>query len=113
MRGDELARDGVVLADDLDQLLRLRGLGECGEPTQVEVRDDEIGSVSGEELLSFRACDQLRDLRRDEAGELGALALHGFEQPGIRDRNRCLIGERLDEGDVLLRVRFRLLAHHA
>jgi hypothetical protein len=42
------------------------------------------------------------DLRRDEAGQLRPLPLDGSDQLRVRDRDRRLVGERLDELDLLV-----------
>ena len=99
---DELARRRVVLADDVDQLLGLCGLGESGEPAQVEVGDRDVRTVSGEKLLSLLARDELGNAGREEASQLRALALDRLQEPGVRDRNRSLVRERLRESHVLV-----------
>ena len=61
--------------------------------------------------LAVVAREQLGDLRRDEARELGALSLDPLEQPRVRDRYRRLVGEGLHELDVLVEKRLGLDAH--
>ena len=39
VREDQLARDGVIRADDIDQFLRFGRLHETGEPAKIEVDD--------------------------------------------------------------------------
>ena len=55
--------------------------------------------------------DQVRDLRRHEARELRALALDCVEEPGVGERDGGLVGEGLNEGDVVVGERPRLTAH--
>jgi hypothetical protein len=102
VRRDEVAERAVVLAQDVEQILGRSRLGEGGETAQVAKQARDVRAVPGQQLLALCARDQLRDLRRDEAGELGPLALDRVEQARVRDRDRGLIGERLDERDVLV-----------
>ena len=69
--------------------------------------------MAGEKPLAVCARDELGHLRREEACQLRALPFHGFEQAGVRDRDRRLVGERLDERDLLLGERLRLCTRHA
>src|SRR5213075_2975305 len=55
-----------------------------------------------QKLLSVLRGNELRHLRREEAGELTTLALDGVDQPRIGDRDRRLLGKELDKLDVVL-----------
>ena len=59
--------------------------------SQNERRD--LAPVAGQELLAIVAGRQRRDLRRQEAGELGALSLDGLEQARVVDADGSLVGE--------------------
>ena len=99
---DEHADGSVVLAQHLDQVLRRSRLRERGEVAQVGEEARDVGAVPGEDLLAVGRRDQRGDLWRDEAGELRPLPLHRFEQTRVRDRDGGLVGERLDEVDLVL-----------
>ena len=58
----KLPRRTVVLADDGDELLGLGGLGEGGEPAEVEVDHGDVGTVPREEVRAFVAGDERRDV---------------------------------------------------
>jgi hypothetical protein len=98
----ELACSGVILGKNVDELLRLGCLRKGRESAEVEVHDCDVGAMAGQDLPAVLARDELSDLGRNEAGELGALPLDRFEEPRVRDRDRGLVGERLGEGDVLV-----------
>ena len=92
----------MVLAQHVEQLLRLGRLGEAGEPAQVAEQAGDVGAVAGEQLLSLVGGDELGHLRGDEPGQLATLALDGVEQAGILDRDCGLVGEGLDQLDLLI-----------
>ena len=92
----------MVLAQHVKEFLGRGCLGECSEAAQVAEEAGDVGAVAGEQLLAFLAGDELCHLRREEAGELGSLSLDRVEQARVRDRDRGLVGERLDECDVLV-----------
>jgi len=108
--GDQLAEQLVVGAKHLEQLLRRSGLGEGREAAKVGEEAGNVGAVTGEQLLALLRGDERGDLRRDEAGQLRPLPLDGVDQACIRDRDRRLVGERLDELDELVRERPRDIA---
>src|SRR5207248_6482858 len=56
-------------------------------------------------LLAILRGHELGHLRRNEARELGSLALDRLEQPGVRSGDRRLVGKGLDEVDLLGGVR--------
>jgi hypothetical protein len=58
--------------------------------------------MAGQQLLALGRGDEIRNGLRDEARQLGPLALDGVEQPCVRDRDRRLVGERLDELDLFV-----------
>jgi hypothetical protein len=105
VRHDELAGRCVVVADDLDELLRLRRFGERCEPAEIEVRDRDVRPVSDEKLCSLVTRDQLGDLRRKEPGQLSLLSLDCLEEAGGGNRDRTLVGERRHELDLVVRER--------
>ena len=67
----------VVVAEHVEQLLRLGRLGEGGEAAQVAEDGRDDPPVTAQERLAVGARDQLGDLGREEAGQLGALAVDG------------------------------------
>ena len=81
--GDAAAHDRVVLAQDPDDLLRVGLFAEGGEPAEVREHDGQLPAVALEEGLALGRRDELRDPRREEPGELRALAFHRREQPRI------------------------------
>src|SRR5215211_8250955 len=111
VRRDQLAEGGVVVAQDVEQLLGRGRLRERGEAAQVEEETCDVGAVARQELLAVPARDQLGHLGREEAGELSPLPLDGLEQARVRERDRGLVGEGLEELDVLLGECLRLAAH--
>jgi hypothetical protein len=58
--------------------------------------------MAGQELLAVPAGEELCHLRGDEPGELRPLPLDRLDQARIRNRDRRLVGEGLDERDVLV-----------
>jgi hypothetical protein len=87
------------------------GLCERREPAQVAEDRGHLAPVPGEEFLALLAREQVGRLRR-EARELGALPLDRAEQPHVLDRDHDLIGERLDQPDLAVAERARLVAGH-
>jgi hypothetical protein len=67
--------------------------------------------VSRQQPFAVFARDQVCDLGRDEARELRALALDCVEEPGVGQGDGRLVGEGLNERDVVVRERLRLAAH--
>jgi hypothetical protein len=63
--------------------------------------------MSGQQLFPLGRRDEVGDGLRDETRQLGPLALDGVEKPGVCDRDRRLVGERLDELDLLVGERLR------
>ena len=106
----QLAECGVVLAQDVEQLLGGRRLAECGEPAQIREETRDVRAMAGQELLAVPAGDELCHLRRDEPGELRALPLDRLDQARIRNGDRRLVGEGLDQRDVLVAERLRFAA---
>jgi hypothetical protein len=102
----------VVLTKDVEQLLGRGRLGECREAAQVTEEGRDVGPVAGQQPFAVLARDELRDLGRDEARELRALALDRLDQTRVRQCDRRLVGERLDERDVIVRERVLLTTHH-
>ena len=94
---DEVADHSVVLAEDVEQLFGGGRLGEGGEAAQIAEETRDVGPVPGQESFTFIARDQLCNLRRDEASELRPLPLDRLHQARVRDRDRGLVGEGLDE----------------
>jgi hypothetical protein len=99
---DELADRLVVRAEHLEQLFGRSRFGERRETAQIGEQTADVGAMSREQLFALLRGDELGDLRREEALQLGALPLHGVEQPCVRDRDGRLIGERLGELDLLV-----------
>ncbi len=102
----------MVLAQHVEKLLRRRRLDESSEAAEIAEDARDVGAMSSEELLAVFAGDELRDLRRDESRQLGALPLDRVEQARVRDRDRRLVGEGLHERDVLVAETLWRLAHH-
>src|SRR5207249_1954902 len=88
MRDDELAHRLLVLPQHPENLLRLRRLGEGGEPAEIEEHDRDLPAVSLEHLGAVFARDERRDLRGEEPRKLLPLALDGLEEIEVRDRDR-------------------------
>jgi hypothetical protein len=61
VRHEELAGGRVVLTHDPDELLGLGGLGEGGEPAEIEVDDRDVRPMTGEEPSTFVPRDESRD----------------------------------------------------
>ena len=66
--------------------------------------------MPGQELLAVPAGEELCHLGRDEPGELRPLPLDRLHQARIPNRDCRLVGERLDERDVLIGERLRFMA---
>ena len=107
---DQLAERPVVLPQHVDQLLGRSRFGESGEAAQVAEQARDVRAVPGQELLAVVAGDELGHLRRDEPGQLRALPLDRIDQARVRDRDRRLVGEGLDERDVVVGERLRFTA---
>ena len=108
MRDDELAHRLLVLAQHPEDLLRLRRLGEGGEPAEIEEGDRDLAAVPLEHLGALLARDERRDLRREEPRELLPLALDGLEEIEVRDGDRRLVRERAHELDLVVGERLHL-----
>ena len=67
--------------------------------------------MSRQELLAVPAGNELCNLRGDEASELRALPLDRFDKAGVRDRDRRLVSEGLDERDVFVGEGLWFTAH--
>src|SRR6266566_2413653 len=59
----------VILAQDAHDLLRLGGLGEGGEPAQVDEHDGDLAPMGLEGVGGAAGHDQLGEVRREEALE--------------------------------------------
>ena len=99
----QLSDQLVIGPQHLEVFLGRGGLCEGGEATEVAEEAGDVGAVAREQLLSVVRGDQLGDLRRDEPGKLRALPLDRLECPRVRDRDRGLVGECLDELDMVIR----------
>ena len=97
---DQLADRLVVRAQHLEQLLRRGRLGERREAAEIGEQAGDVRAVAREQLLALLRGDERGHLRREEAGQLGPLPLHGVEQPRVGDRDGRLVGERRDELDL-------------
>ena len=100
MRCHQRSHRFVILADNLDQLLRLGGLGKRGEATQVEVDNADIGAVPGEEAAAVLGREEGRDLGRHETCELNPLLLDRLKELRVADRDRALIREGCHQVDL-------------
>src|SRR5262249_27981490 len=111
MRRDQPPDCILVLAQHAEELLGSSRLGVRSEPTEVTEEAGDVGPVTVEKALAALARNQLRHLRGQEPGKLRALPLDRFEQAGVRERDRRLVGEGLQERDVGIAERSRLAAH--
>ncbi len=60
----------MILAQHVHQLFGLGALGEAGESAQVAEHDRHLAAMAGEQcVVAVRRCDDLCDLRREEAFE--------------------------------------------
>src|SRR5262245_47841801 len=91
-------------------LLRRSSLREGREASEVAEQAGDVGAVAGKKLLSVVRGEQAGDLWRDESRELGALPLDRLKGPRIGDRDRRLVGECLDELDVVISEEARTVA---
>ena len=105
---NQLSEHAVVLAQHLEDLLRRSGLDERREPPEVAEHARHIRAMSGQKTLAVLAGDEFRDLRRDESRQLGPLPLDRVDQTRVCERNRGLIGEGLNQRNVLCGERLRL-----
>src|SRR5881275_2530294 len=71
---------GVVLPQHPHDLLGLGGLGERGEPAEVEEDHGHLAAMALEGVLGVAAHDQLGELRREEAFQ----AIEAFELGHLR-----------------------------
>src|SRR5690349_21296006 len=108
---DQLADNGVVLANQFQQLLGRCHLGEAGVAAKVGEKHRYVRTVPGEQPLPVRTREQLRYLRRDKTRQLRTLAFDCVEETRVRDRDRCLVGECADDADLLVRERCWVVAH--
>src|SRR5215475_5229766 len=102
VRVDQLAEELVVDPQDLEQLFRSSRLGEGGEAPEIAEEAGDVGAMASKQLLAPLRRDELCDLRRDETGQLCPLSLDRLEQPRVRDRDRRLVSESLDELDLVI-----------
>ena len=107
MAWDQVADRLVIRAEHLEQLFGRGRLGERREASEVREQTRDIGAVPREQPLALVGGDERGDLRREEAGQLRPLPLHGIEQPCVGDRDGGLVGEGLDELDLPVRERSR------
>ena len=56
----------MVFAQEVEDLLRLGGLGKGGVAAQIAEHDDDLAAVAFEDLLVALRDDQLGELRREE-----------------------------------------------
>lgn len=65
--GDERAKRAVVLAQEVEHLLGLGGLGKGGIAAQIAEHDDDLAAVAFEDFLITLRDDQLGKLWREKA----------------------------------------------
>jgi hypothetical protein len=84
--------------------------GERREAAQVEEQDADVSAVTGQQRSAVLARYERRDLRRQEAGKLGALTLDRLEELRVGDGDRALICERRQNIDLGIHERVVLVA---
>src|SRR5205807_1633861 len=93
VRENDLAHGRVVLPQHAHDLLRLGGLGEGGEATQVEEHDDDLAPVALERIVGAAVDDRLGERGREEALEpREPLELRHLLVPGISTCGRTRSG---------------------
>ena len=100
----------VVAPQEAEDLLGLGRLRERREVAQVAEHRRDLAAVAGQHRLAVGARHELRDLGREEPGELAPLALDRLEQPGVRDPDRGLLGEAGRERRLAVGERADLVA---
>ena len=65
-RGDNRPQRAVILAQQIEHLLRLGGLGEGGKPAQVAEHDDDVAAMGFEDVFVAARDDQFGELRREK-----------------------------------------------
>ena len=83
MLDDPGAHRGVVLAQHVEQLLGLGGLGEGRVAAEVAEHGRHRTPVAGEQPLPVRRAHQRGHLRREEPRQLLALPLHRGQEPRV------------------------------
>src|SRR5262249_3537201 len=63
---DQRSQRPVVLAQEVEDLLRLGGLSEGGVAAQIAEHDDDLAAMAFEDLLIALRDDELRELRREK-----------------------------------------------
>ena len=133
-RGDNRPERAVILAQQIEHLLRLGGLGEGGKPAQVAEHDDDVAAMGFEDVLVAARDDQFGELRREKPlqfshslqfpelrrdpvlqlavprRDLVGARPQFAEQPRVLHRDDRLRREILQNGDLLVRKRLNLLA---
>src|SRR4029077_830078 len=91
-------------------LLGLSSLGEGREASEIAEGHGDLAAMAFEHLRALLARDQGGDLRRQEPRQLAALTFQHLKQLDVRDRDGSLIGEGLQELDLLWRERLNFRA---
>ena len=102
----------MVLPQHVEQLLWRGSFGESRKAAKVRKEARDVRAVPRQEPFPLFARDQVRHLRGDEARELRTLPFDCLDQARVCQRDRSLVGERLNERDVTVRERLRLTTHH-
>jgi hypothetical protein len=108
---DEFAECAVVLAEHVEELLRSGGLGEDGEAPQVAEEDVMYARCPA------RSCSpSVLEMSSATCGETNRASSvrcrsTASKRRAFRDRDRRLIGEGLDERDVVGGERLRFATH--
>ena len=67
---DDRPQRAVVLAQEVEHLLRLGGLGEGGKAAQVAEHDDDVAAMGFKDVFIAPGDDQFRQLRRQKPPQL-------------------------------------------
>ena len=65
-RADDRPQRAVILAQQVEHLLRLGGLGEGGKPAQIAEHDDDVAPMRFEDVFVAARDDQFGELRREK-----------------------------------------------
>jgi len=98
-------------AQHVEQLLRRSRLGERREAAQIEEERGNVRTVPRQEPFTGFGRHEVCNLRRDEPKQRRTLPFHRFEEAGVRERDRGLVGEGLNERDVIIGERLGLATH--
>jgi hypothetical protein len=112
VRRDELTERSVVFAQHLKQFLGRGTLGERSKAAQVTEETGDVCAVSGQELFAVLAGDDLCHLRETKRASSARCRATASIRRALVRANRRLVGEGLDECDVVVAEGLGFAAHY-